>query len=89
MAATGFRRLLFLAGTSHGLQANNLTDDLQARGLTSVNSIRSIYDVNGVVGGPILRSKLWFTIGTSPERPQSADRQPLLRREPVGLGVHA
>src|SRR5262249_33440734 len=44
---------VFLAGTGHGLQANNLTADLQAQGLTSVNSIRTIYDGNLLLGGPV------------------------------------
>jgi hypothetical protein len=56
-----FTATILAAGTSHGLQASNLTDDLKAQGLTSVNGIRSIYDLNGVVGGPIMRSKVWFT----------------------------
>ncbi len=56
-----FTGTIFTAGTTHSLQASNLSDDLTAAGLKSVNSIRSIYDVNGVIGGPIVRSKLWFT----------------------------
>jgi Carboxypeptidase regulatory-like domain len=59
--ADQFSGTIFVAGTTHGLQANNLTDDLKAQGLTSVNSVRSIYDVNAVLGGPIMQHKLWFT----------------------------
>ncbi len=42
------------------MQADNLTDDLRTQGLRSVNSIRAIYDLNAVVGGPIVRNRLWF-----------------------------
>ncbi len=56
-----FTGTFFAAGTSHGLQANNLDDDLRGQGLSSVNSVRAIYDANAVVGGPILKSRLWFT----------------------------
>ena len=56
-----FTGSLFVAGTSHSMQADNLSDDLQTRGLRSVNGIRGIYDANVVLGGRILRNKLWFT----------------------------
>jgi hypothetical protein len=46
--------------TGHQLQSNNLTDDLRARGLTTPNAVRTIYDVNGAMGGPINKDKLWF-----------------------------
>jgi carboxypeptidase family protein len=48
------------AGTTHGLQSNNLTSDLQAQGFTTPNNIQHIYDLNVVVGGPILADSLWF-----------------------------
>jgi hypothetical protein len=54
---TGF---LFVGYGDQNLQADNLTDDLRARGLTAVNSLKKIWDVNPAWGGPILRDKLWF-----------------------------
>ena len=53
---------LFLSGTGSGgwWQANNITDSLRARGVTSGNAIEHIKDYNGVVGGPIKTDKLWF-----------------------------
>lgn len=42
------------------LQSSNLTDDLQARGLTATPSVRTNYDVGGSLGGPIRRDRLWF-----------------------------
>lgn len=55
-----FSGSLFLAGTGHQLQSDNLTDALKAQGLTSVNTVRRVYDLNGAVGGPVQKDKLWF-----------------------------
>ena len=50
----------FGAYTNHNLQANNLSDDLKAWGLTVVNGVRKIYDANGLFGGPLVKDKWWF-----------------------------
>ena len=50
----------FVGGTNSNLQANNLTPELQARGLQSVTSIQKIWDMNPAWGGPIIKDKLWF-----------------------------
>ena len=50
----------FATGVNPSFQADNFSDDLRARGLTQVNSLKKAYDVNGSVGGPIVRDKLWF-----------------------------
>jgi hypothetical protein len=52
----------FLAGafSNHNLQSKNLTDDLQAQGLTSVDRVNYIYDFNPAAGGPIRADRLWF-----------------------------
>ena len=42
------------------LQSDNLSQRLQDRGLTSVESSDYIYDLNVAHGGPIVRDKLWF-----------------------------
>ena len=42
------------------MQANNLTDDLKARGLTIANSIKKVADINPAFGGPIKKDTLWF-----------------------------
>ena len=46
--------------THSSLQSSNLTDELRAQGLTSVNSLHYIYDTHAAVGGPIRRDRLWF-----------------------------
>ena len=40
--------------------SDNLSDDLIARGLKSVNSLNYIYDAGFTLGGPILKDRLWF-----------------------------
>jgi hypothetical protein len=51
----------FFAGYTQGSWlANNLDDDLRARGLGAAGGIDRIYDFNVGVGGPIKRDKVWF-----------------------------
>lgn len=42
------------------LQANNLSDELRARGLSTVTQLKKVYDYGAGFGGPIKRDKLWF-----------------------------
>ena len=46
--------------TSDALQSDNLTDELRARGLNNVNKVLYLFHVDGTLGGPISRDKLWF-----------------------------
>ena len=46
--------------TNDSLQSDNLTQDVIDRGLTAVNKIDRIWEMNGTIGGPILQDKLWF-----------------------------
>jgi len=55
-----FRFSFFGTGVNSGFQGDNYSDELKARGLTTPNSLRKAYDVNGSVGGPIFRDRLWF-----------------------------
>ena len=48
-------------GSAPGLQGNNVTDRLQARGLSGASTtLKTLYDLNVAVGGPIKRDRLWF-----------------------------
>jgi hypothetical protein len=51
-----------MSGTisSSGLQSNNLTDELEDRGLTTVNGLKYLRSVDGFVGGPLKQDKLWY-----------------------------
>jgi hypothetical protein len=55
-----FSGFLYLGGSSHTFQANNITDTLRATGLTAVNHLDKMSDINPAWGGPIIQSKLWF-----------------------------
>jgi hypothetical protein len=55
-----FSGTILTNGSGPGLQANNLTPRLQALGLTSTSTLRALYDLNGSVGGPLVKDRLWF-----------------------------
>jgi hypothetical protein len=55
-----FTGSFFVSGTGDAFQGDNLTSEVQAKGLTATNSIKKLWDVNPSLGGPIIRDKLWF-----------------------------
>ena len=56
-----FSGSLLANGSGPGLQGSNLTDDLKDRGLTTASTtLKTLYDLNGAVGGPIKQDKVWF-----------------------------
>jgi Carboxypeptidase regulatory-like domain len=50
----------FVGGTDGDWQADNVTDELRAKGLTRGSRVAHITDFNVGVGGPIKKDKLWF-----------------------------
>jgi hypothetical protein len=50
----------FVTFANNDLQSDNLTDDLRARGLPSPNAIKTTFDVNPGLGGPLSRDRVWF-----------------------------
>jgi hypothetical protein len=46
--------------SASGWQSDNLSDEIRARGLTTVNDVKNIHDINGTLGGPIAKDRLWF-----------------------------
>jgi hypothetical protein len=50
----------FFGGTSHAWQANNLNDELRARGFLYRNFVQHVEDFNANFGGPLVKDKLWF-----------------------------
>jgi hypothetical protein len=50
-------------GSGPSLQGNNVTEDLQARGLQGASTtLKKLYDINGAFGGPIKQDRLWFYV---------------------------
>ena len=50
----------YISFTNSALQGNNLTDELKVRGLPTPNSIKTNYDINPTLGGPIKKDRVWF-----------------------------
>ncbi|PYR46599.1 MAG: hypothetical protein DMF89_21725 [Acidobacteria bacterium] len=59
----GFSGSVVANGANGSMQSDNLTDELRARGLDSTTTIRNVFDLNGSLGGPIVKDKLWFYAG--------------------------
>src|SRR4029077_16983702 len=51
---------VFATGGHGSIPGDKLTPDLVALGLHVQNRVQSVYDVNGTLGGPIRRDRLWF-----------------------------
>jgi len=50
-------------GSGPSLQGNNVTSDLQARGLQGASTtLKKLYDINGALGGPLKQDRLWFYV---------------------------
>jgi hypothetical protein len=52
--------LVAASGFSKGMQSNNYTDELKAKGAGAPNPTYHVYDFNIAVGGPIIKDKLWY-----------------------------
>ena len=50
--------------SGESLQSDNLSDNLRARGVSNLNKVLHVYDLNATVGGPIKRDRLWFFAAT-------------------------
>ena len=55
-----FNGSVFMGFTNSTLQANNFDARLRDLGVTTGDSVKSIYDINPGLGGPIKRDRLWF-----------------------------
>ena len=55
-----FKGSVFGAYANNKMQADNITDDLKARGIGSQTGIDKVWDFNPGMGGPIKKDKLWF-----------------------------
>ncbi|HEV8393043.1 MAG TPA: carboxypeptidase regulatory-like domain-containing protein [Vicinamibacterales bacterium] len=55
-----FHGSLLANGSAPSLQGSNVNDRLRSRGASTTDSLKKLYDINGAIGGPIKRDKLWF-----------------------------
>ncbi len=55
-----FKGSTFFGYATEGMAANNFTQRLKDRGLTSVTRIKKNWDVNPGLGGPLKRDRVWF-----------------------------
>ena len=56
-----FTGTLLINGSSPSWQGGNITQRLRDRGLTGASTtLKTLYDLNGAIGGPLMRDKLWF-----------------------------
>jgi len=55
-----FSGTIFATGSNHALQSDNLTASLQAAGTKTTSGTRSVYDLNGLLAGPLKRDTVWF-----------------------------
>jgi carboxypeptidase family protein len=51
---------VFITGANGSMQADNLSQDLSDLGFRKQNRVKSVYDANATLGGPIRRDRLWF-----------------------------
>jgi hypothetical protein len=56
------RGSLFASGSGEGLQADNLTPELQNQGVIAATPLTKVYDVSGTFGGPIVRDRVWYFV---------------------------
>ena len=47
-------------GSGPALQFDNLSREVRDRGLTTVSSVKKVWDLGGAAGGPIRKDKLWI-----------------------------
>ena len=50
------------AGSGKSLESDNFTDALKAQGLPTPMPLTGVYDLNGAVGGPLKKDRLWFFV---------------------------
>ena len=53
---------LFVSATGEKLQSDNLTEVLRNQGVMAASPLTRVYDVSGMIGGPIARDRLWYFV---------------------------
>ena len=78
-----FSGLAFVSGFSKGMQSDNFTAELRARGATQPTPVYRVYDVNTSAGGPIVKDRLWY-YGTFRVQGQRQDTQNVFYNQNAG-----
>ena len=55
-----FAGSIYVNGTNNGLQSDNFGQELRDAGLSASSEILKQWDVNGSLGGPVFRDRMWF-----------------------------
>jgi carboxypeptidase family protein len=58
---------MYAAGVGSGLVGSNYTSDLRAAGLRTPGQLLKLWDINGGVGGPILKDRVWYFVNSREE----------------------
>jgi hypothetical protein len=59
-----FAGSFFFSGANSAMQWSNLTQELRVAGLVDPNELIKTWEVNGAIGGPLIRDRLWFFLST-------------------------
>ena len=59
-----FSGSFFFSGANSAMQGSNFTQELRDAGLRDPNELIRAWEVNGAIGGPIIRDRLWFFFST-------------------------
>jgi hypothetical protein len=54
----------FFSGANSAMQGSNFTQELRDAGLRDPNELIRAWEVNGAIGGPLIRDRLWFFFST-------------------------
>jgi len=53
---------IFFSGTGENLQSDNFTQEIKDAGLEAPTPLTKVYDLNGAVGGPIKKDRIWYFV---------------------------